>query len=46
MPSQWGFKATGLALLMATTTNALPFRLVTRDPPKALPQRATGNDLK
>ncbi|KAI3336635.1 NPP1-domain-containing protein [Xylariaceae sp. AK1471] len=46
MLSQQSFTATGLALLMATAANAFPFNLVTRDPPKALPQKATANDLK
>ncbi|KAI1115132.1 necrosis inducing protein-domain-containing protein [Nemania sp. NC0429] len=48
MPRQRSFMAVGLALLMATATHALPFpfRLAARDPPKALPQRATANDLK
>lgn len=46
MPSQWSFAATGLTLLMATAVNALPFKLVARDPPQALPQKATANDLK
>ncbi|KAI0862716.1 necrosis inducing protein-domain-containing protein [Xylaria cubensis] len=46
MPSQRSFVATGLAILMATSANALPFRLVARDPPQALPQKATANDLK
>ncbi|TGJ82298.1 hypothetical protein E0Z10_g6480 [Xylaria hypoxylon] len=46
MPSQWSFVAIGLGLLMATTVDALPFRLVTRDPPKALPEKATANDAK
>ncbi|KAI8626821.1 necrosis inducing protein-domain-containing protein [Xylariaceae sp. FL1651] len=45
MPSQHSFAATGLALLMATTTNAFPFKLVVRDPPQALPAKATANDL-
>ncbi|RYC62648.1 hypothetical protein CHU98_g3550 [Xylaria longipes] len=46
MPSQWSFAATGLALLMATGVSALPIRLVARDPPQALPQKATADDLK
>ena len=48
MPRQGSFVAAGLALLMATATHALPFSfgLVARDPPKALPQRATADDLK
>jgi hypothetical protein len=46
MLSQQSLAATGLAFLMATAANALPFNLVVRDPPKALPQRATANDLK
>ncbi|GAP88473.1 putative secreted protein [Rosellinia necatrix] len=46
MPSQRSFVAAGLALLMASTANALPFSLVARDPPQALPQKATANDLK
>ncbi len=46
MPSHWSFAATGLALLMATAVDALPFNLVARDPPKALPKKATANDLK
>ncbi|RWA07291.1 hypothetical protein EKO27_g7812 [Xylaria grammica] len=46
MPSQRSFTATGLALLMATAVDALPFKLETRDPPQALPKKATTNDLK
>lgn len=46
MPSQRSFVGASLALLLATTANALPFQLVARDPPKALPKKATANDLK
>ncbi|KAI5860011.1 secreted protein [Durotheca rogersii] len=53
MPSGKSFVATGLALLMATAipaVNGMPieelFKLVARDPPQALAERATANDKK
>lgn len=54
MPSQKSLAATGLALLMASAAipavNGSPidhlFDLVTRDPPQALPEKATANDKK
>ncbi|KAI1368382.1 necrosis inducing protein-domain-containing protein [Xylaria arbuscula] len=47
MSSYRSFAATGLALLAATASvGALPFKLVARDPPQALPKKATDNDLK
>ncbi|XXH05160.1 hypothetical protein Hte_011585 [Hypoxylon texense] len=53
MPIQKSLAATGLALLMATAipaVNGSPidhlFKLVTRDPPQALPEKATAGDKK
>ncbi|KAJ3562165.1 hypothetical protein NPX13_g8664 [Xylaria arbuscula] len=47
MSSYRSLAATGLALLTATASvGALPFKLVARDPPQALPKKATDNDLK
>ncbi|KAI1169775.1 necrosis inducing protein-domain-containing protein [Nemania sp. FL0916] len=46
MHSQRSLAAAGLTLLAATAVDALPFELVARDPPKALPEKATANDLK
>ncbi|KAI6092667.1 secreted protein [Hypoxylon rubiginosum] len=53
MPIQKSLAAKGLALLMAAAipaVNGMPFdqlfKLVTRDPPTALPEKATANDKK
>ncbi|KAL7626174.1 hypothetical protein AAE478_002944 [Parahypoxylon ruwenzoriense] len=53
MPSRKSFAATGLAFLMATAipaVNGSPierlFNLVARDPPQALPEKATAGDKK
>ncbi|KAI0165853.1 NPP1-domain-containing protein [Xylariaceae sp. FL1272] len=45
MYSQQSFVAAGLTFLTASKVNGSPFRLTARDPPQALPQKATANDL-